>query len=403
MFGPKKKSISAIFAVFFFQWFSVGLSYPLFSFFLFDKDLTFLPTAATDTLRGLWLGIVFGVLSLMQFISAPIFGTLSDQKGRRSMLQVMYGFNFFGCLLALISVVGENLHILILSRIFIGIGAGCTGIVYAVMTDVSEKSSLSKNFGLLNAIRAMGYAVGSYLSALTLKISLPGFDQLANPVVFAAIGAALCSLILFFFFEETYHIRQKAANIWGDFKKGFKIPHVKVALFTVFIFCFGWSFYFEFMPVTWIKGLHANKAQVGNLYALSIAFNALCGAVLIRPFFNHFRNLTILKYSMPLLGLSIGVLMLELNSTFLWIIVPIQQLLVALVYVSLVTEVSNLATKETKGQLLGTYQSVKSLSFAISPFSGALLGITYLMPVILSSTFILIAALMIYRRKSAKV
>lgn len=400
MLGSMKKSSLVIFSAYFIQWFSVGLSYPLFSFFLFHKEMQFVPVATSDAIRGLWLGILFALLSLVQFISAPILGTLSDRKGRKSILQLGYLLNLIGSVITVIAVVWEDLTLLLISRLFLGVAAGNTGVLLAIIADVSSPDQMAKNFGLLNAFRGIGYAAGSFFSAMFALVPLFTFTGIEKPFVVAAIGATICLLLIFFWFDETFVIAQKIKtsffSILEELKTGLQIRQINILLVTVFVFCFGWSFYWEFIPVTWIEALKVNPAQVGTLYAYGIAFNAIASAVLIRPFFDRFSNGKILLFSTLLLGFYIFILLFKLSIPFLWIFIPIQQYLMALIYPASMAMISNLASKEVQGQTLGMFQSIKGLAYTFSPFSGVLLGISYKVPIAISGSCMILASIIIW-------
>jgi MFS family permease len=259
---------------------------------------------------------------------------------------------------------------------------------------------MAKNFGLLNAFRGIGYAAGSFFSAFFTIVPLFTFTGIEKPFVIAAIGAVLCLLLIFFFFEETYKVSQKIktgfVSIISNLKTGLQMRQINLLLIIIFILCFGWSFYWEFIPVTWIEALNVTPAQVGTLYAYGIAFNAIASAILIRPLFDRFSNGKILLYSTLLLGLYIFVLLFKLSMPFLWIFIPLQQYLMALIYPASMAMISNSASKEVQGQTLGMFQSIKGLAYTVSPFSGVLIGISYKIPIMLSGSSMILAGLMIW-------
>ena len=110
----------------------------------------------------------------------------------------------------------------------------------------------------------------------------------------------------------------------------------------------------------------------------------------------------ILLFSLISLGLLILILLPFLNTSILWVLIPLQQFMLALIYPAALILIINLAKQGQKGLALGSYNSVKSLAYAFSPFSGVLMGITFKMPVIIAGVFILFSALflwMTFRKK----
>lgn len=72
----------------------VGLIYPLFSSMLFDLKLPLLPPGTTHEMRGFWLGLLLALMPLAQFFSAPIWGAISDNLGRKRPLQLSLSIAF---------------------------------------------------------------------------------------------------------------------------------------------------------------------------------------------------------------------------------------------------------------------------------------------------------------------
>ncbi|MEI6531451.1 MAG: MFS transporter, partial [Chlamydiota bacterium] len=66
--------------------FGIGLVFPLLSPLLLDPAQGFLPLLNSDSMRGALLGFALAAYAFAQFFSAPVFGTLSDHKGRRKVL-----------------------------------------------------------------------------------------------------------------------------------------------------------------------------------------------------------------------------------------------------------------------------------------------------------------------------
>jgi DHA1 family tetracycline resistance protein-like MFS transporter len=398
--GEHKKLFSITLIVYFLEWFAVGLSFPLFSFFLFDKEFLFVPLETTDAIRGLWLGILFAALSIMQFICAPILGLLSDAKGRRPILLLALGINLFGSLMTNLGVSSENLPLLVLARAVVGIGAGGAAVFLAAISDVSPPTQIASSFGLLNASRSLGYGLGMFLSGNLTKLPFFTFTPFESPFVVASLLNFIGIILVLFVFKETHEIREKFTlkfkELFNNFKKGFRVPQINNLLLIIFIFCFGWSLYWEFMPVTWQKILSLNVSEVGLLYAYGIAINCFASAVLIRPVFKYIRDGKVLFFSIITLGIFILLLMFKLKTTLLWFLIPVEQFLIALVYPAALSMIVSLAKKEQRGLALGSFNSVKALAFAFSPFSGVLMGISFKAPFLVAGSFMFISALLLW-------
>ena len=58
------------------------------SLMLFDHSFSLVPLETSPHMRGVWLGFLLSLMPLAQFFSAPIWGAISDSKGRKNPLQI---------------------------------------------------------------------------------------------------------------------------------------------------------------------------------------------------------------------------------------------------------------------------------------------------------------------------
>ena len=79
-----KPTLYILLFVTFIDFMGFGLVYPIFSKVFFDQNLPFLPFETSSEMRGFWLGLLYALMPLMQFISSPIWGAISDNRGRKS-------------------------------------------------------------------------------------------------------------------------------------------------------------------------------------------------------------------------------------------------------------------------------------------------------------------------------
>ncbi len=385
----------------FLDWMSIGLVYPMFSSMIFHEETQFFSVTASAMLKGGWLGALLAAGPLAQFISSPIVGTLSDQKGRKPLLKHTLLIMILGYLFCALGVFAESLYLLLIGRIIVGIGTGNAAVVCAAIADISTPEKKAKNFGLISMASGVGFTLGPFLGG---TLSNWGF---ATPFFFS-LGCSLINLALvIFFFFETHHVRR---NVHVSFtmglknlKKAFQIPSLRTLFLAFFFFCVGWSFYWEFIPVTWLQKYHLSTAQVGHFFAYGAAFYALSAGLLIRPIVGKFRPLPILFIALSLLALAIYPLLLHRTVEIFWIYIPIQQFLIALIFPTSQTVVSNSVNEDSQGEIMGILQSVDSFAFATSPLiAGLFVGLNSYAPIIVAASFMLLASLILlssYRKK----
>lgn len=397
MFSKKTISLFILSLVGFIDIMGMGLVYPMFASMIFQGDCMLLPADASDGTRGACLGILLAAMPITQFFSAPILGMLSDQKGRKRIVTPGLSMAVVGYMVAMAAVSMESFALLLLSRILIGIAAGTASVVSAGIADISSPEDKAKNFGFYNMACGLGFTIGPFLGGILSSSSLWIIERYALPFFFAGVVTVINLLLVVFFLEDSY--QPKAAGKLSlslgvqNIKKAFQIKGLQAVFASVFLACVGWSFYWEFAPVTWISEYNFSTATIGNFYAYGAAVYALSCGVLIRPIVSRFSNLHVLCVALIGCSTTIGLLLFHASDFWLWVYIPLQQFFIALFWPTAAAVVSNAVNEDVQGEILGVLQSVDSLAFAVSPLiAGPLLGISTSMPIIVGSASMLLAA-----------
>jgi len=109
---------------------------------------------------GGWLTISY---SVMQFISAPILGGLSDRFGRRPiLLGSLFGLGIDYIFLAF----APSIIWLFVGRILAGITGASFTTAMAYIADVSTPEKKAQNFGLVGAAFGIGFIIGPVIGGL---------------------------------------------------------------------------------------------------------------------------------------------------------------------------------------------------------------------------------------------
>ncbi len=115
---------------------------------------------AVVTLFG---GLLGSVYSLLQFVFAPVWGHLSDRRGRRGTLLFTLGGTACSYLIWFFS---GSFLLLILSRLVGGIMAGNISIASAVVSDTTSGADRAKGMGILGMAIGLGFVVGPAIGGL---------------------------------------------------------------------------------------------------------------------------------------------------------------------------------------------------------------------------------------------
>lgn len=389
-----RNNLSLYFILFvaFLNYMGIGLIYPVFASLLFDRSLNFLHPETSDLIRGLYLGILISLMPLMQFFFSPLFGRISDLKGRKTVLMGCLFLAMFGYLFALVGVIIESMIALFIFRIIVGISAASASVVQAALVDMSIRQGQPKRFDLFNMAMGAGYTIGPFLGGFLSEPTFLMNGEVSTPFWFAFFLTIISLMLVMRYFEET-RIDASLLITPTDVKITSIKKNIRILLICMFIFTFGWSFFFEFIPLFLIGKYQYTSSQIGNFYGYSGIFYVLSSGFLIQPILQKFKAQIILLFAFLASSGYIFILSAIDNPNFLWAYTPFLLYLIALIFPTTSYLISNSAANDKQGSSLGTLLAVQSLAFAISPlFSGFLVGVHHVMPIFLGGLCFIIAA-----------
>lgn len=163
-------------------------------------------------------GVVASVFSILQFVFAPFWGSLSDRRGRRGVLL----FTVAGTAVSyLVWVLSGSFWLFLLSRIVGGAFSGNLSVATAAVADVTSRDERAKAMGLVGAAFGLGLLTGPMIGAFAMRIDLaemfPGLVAWGiNPFSMPALIAfALCLVNLAWIsarFKETLSPQARAES-----------------------------------------------------------------------------------------------------------------------------------------------------------------------------------------------
>lgn len=388
----KKSSLYTVLFVAFLDCVGIGLIYPLFSTMLFDTSLNLLPEDTSNAMRGFWLGLLLCFLPFVQFFSSPLWGALSDSRGRKPPLLISLIIAVVGYLIALWGTFSLNIWILLLSRAVIGYASGNISIVQASIADLSTPESKAKNFGLYSMALGAGFTLGPFFGG-----TLAGFNYYV-PFVFTAALMTLNLILAFIFYQETHLLREPKKLTWHtglvNLKKAIHVTEIRTILVTSFLHVFAWSYFFEFMPVYLIARFDFTSTTLGYFYGTAGAVYAITSGLIIRPFVRIYKPITLFFFGNLLAAIVILTLPFVSHLYLLAIGIILIAFFVAFVWPSATTIVSNDAPEAIQGEALGMLASVNAAALFFSPLlSGSLVGALNTLPMWLGGSVMLLTAL----------
>ncbi len=388
----------------FIDFMGIGLVYPLFSKLFFDKSLTFLPFATSAQMRGFWLGLLFALMPLVQFISSPTWGTISDNKGRKKPLQLSLSITIIGHIISVFGIFFTSISLLLLSRVILGVGTGNISIVQASIADLSSNEEKAKNFGLYAMAIGAGFALGPFFGG---SLSVFGFSI---PFIFASLLTAINLILALSFLRETLHKLSEKKLSWtvgiSNLKKAFQYKNIRAIFLCTFLCGFAWTYFLDFAPVYLIKRFNFSPANVGFFYGSIGAIYAISAGYLIRPFLSRFKSETLFWGGTLLAALCVFTIPFY-NSIILFIpFIIFFSYFSAFIGPTSTALVSNYASPEIQGEALGVLGSVTTASYGLSALlAGSFAGMKPSMPMWIGGSVLLLASFIllgVFRKKLFK-
>ncbi len=104
----------------------------------------------------------------MQFLFAPMWGRLSDRRGRRPVMLISIAITLAGYL---IFAFASSLWMLFLARMLSGFGAANIGAAQAIVADVTTGDDRARGMGLIGAAFGIGFVIGPAIGGAMGQIS----------------------------------------------------------------------------------------------------------------------------------------------------------------------------------------------------------------------------------------
>ena len=347
-------------------------------------------------LPSIMFGIFFASMSLGNFFFSPIWGGLSDTKGRVKFLVLGlfgYGVSQLGFGFA------TNPILIVIFRI-LG-GAFVTSyltVSLAYLTDITTKDNRLKIMSYYAAVTTIGGSLGSLLGGIL------GNTNYKVTFVWQFILAVILSLALYLVLEETIQKKKIKANIklnTFSFSKYKDLLNKNLLVVMILIMMFFFSSTSYNSSINYYIESILNLPPTFNGVFLSIAgMVGFLANIIITPIIGKkftkevsFKYITlILTLSMMLVGISKN-LVIFFGAIILFVAV-------ASVYVPVQQNIVSTLAKENYGTLMGLQNSAKAVGMVIgSLFAGAIFDFGEKLPFIASAIMLLIGFVILMKVK----
>jgi DHA1 family tetracycline resistance protein-like MFS transporter len=366
----------------------IGIVIPVLGHLFMDAN-GILPGEYALSFRTLMLGILISVYPLAQFFGAPILGALSDRYGRKKILMISLFGTFIGYVLFAYGILTRNITLLFASRILDGFTGGNISTIMSAIADVSKHEEKAKNFGLIGMAFGLGIIFGPVIGGFLADNTIVSWFNPSIPFFFAALLSLINFALVIFNFDETLKtVSHTAVSLLTGFKniaKAMSMQNVRTMFIVVFLITFGFNFYTQFFQVYLIEKFTFTQVQIGSLFGYMGIWIALTQGFVTRALSKVIKPETVIKFSILMLAISVSLQLFPKVPFYFYVIIPFIALSNGITFPNTTAIISNLAGKESQGEILGINQSIQSLAMAVPPIiAGIISGIFIGLPLIVA-------------------
>ena len=324
-------------------------------------------------------GVLSSFFSILQFIFAPLWGSLSDKRGRRGVLLMTVAGTALGYL---VWVLSGSFWLFLLSRIVTGAFSGNLSVATAAVADVTTRAERAKAMGIVGAAFGLGLVTGPTIGALTAHINLLtahpslarfGFNAFSVPALIA-LGMCLVNLVwIHRRFSETLSDAARAEardpRIRNPLSAIFGLTNVAVRRANLVAFVYSLAFVAMETSITFLAAERFNYTARQNGYLL--AFLGVCAIItqgyIVRKLLAKIDEVRVLNSG--LIFSAVGLLIIGFATQPWMLYVGLACLATGSGLVNPATSglISLYSDTREQGRVLGIFRSLGSLSRAITP------------------------------------
>ena len=317
------------------------------------------------------VGFLIGSYAAAQFLGAPLWGRISDHRGRKPVLVVtiigsVLGYILFG--------LANSLLILFVSRIFTGFTNGNISVAQAIVTDITDERDRARGLGLIGAAFGLGLILGPALGGF---LSRWGYDW---PAYAAAFLNFLSLFSVFIWLPETSPRGAERAVAtggnafsWRALTNALRRPLVGPVLQVRFVFALSFSTFATVFAIYAEFGLGYSAQTTAYLLAYVGGLMVVVQSLLIAPLTVRFGEKRLLLYSIFLMTLSLIGWAFSRNLILLGLVL-IPLALAGGVFNTVINSLlSKLVPEYEVGGMLGISASLESSTRIIAPSIGGYL------------------------------
>lgn len=355
----RQSSTAVIFAAVLVDMLGFGIVIPVLPFYA--EELGASPLAVT---------VLIASYSAMQLVATPVWGRVSDRRGRRPLL--IAGL-FASSVSYLIFGMAETLTLLLVSRMAAGAAGGTISVAHAYVADTTTAEDRAHGMGLIGAAAGIGVMLGPAIGGFFSRFGLgaPGY-----------VAAGLCllnAIAAVFLLPESRTAEAAARSAEGEAAtlRGWVATMTRKPLSLMLIIYFlaisSFSAMTALLALFLDRRFGLNAQDMGYVFALAGGATVVVRGVLLGKLVRRFGEKSVVRLgAAALAGSMVGMAVIP---TVMWVglMVPLWAFGAGTMFPALASLVSLATDSHSQGSVLGGSQVVGGLGRVIGPLWGGLL------------------------------
>lgn len=317
------------------------------------------------------IGIVISAYSFIQFIFNPIFGKISDKKGRKPVIMFCLLLNAFGYLLFSFT---NSYLLLLISRIIAGIGGSSISVAQAYIADITTTDNRSKGMGLIGSAFGLGFVFGPLLGGL--------LSEFGYAVVgYTAAGFSLLAFVLTgFLLPESLKFSESSASKisfrkrklfdFESFKHVFRKPDLALLIILFFILTFSFANIYGTFALLGIKVYGFTDKENGIMFGIIGLTSAIVQGTMIGTMNKFLSRKKIFIISSFLISLNLALIPFAGNFLGLALVGIFLSIGTGMFQPTILSLISEVTLESEQGITLGINQSMSAFARMLGPLWG---------------------------------
>jgi MFS transporter, DHA1 family, tetracycline resistance protein len=351
----KKSPLVVLFITVFIDLIGFGIVLPLLPFY-----------AKHFGANALLVGLLSTSFSLMQLLFAPVWGRLSDRVGRRPVIMA----GLLGSAISYLTFgLAQSLPILFLSRIFAGIAGANISTAQAYIADSTTPDRRAKGMGLIGAAYGLGFTVGPAIGGI---LSQYGY---ATPAFFASALSLANFVAAWWLLPESLErssqprLVERGLN-WHRLRTGLQHPELGIYLALFFISTFAFANLEATFALMTARKFGFDARANGYLFAYIGVLITIIQGGLTGRLARQFGERRLISAGLFCMIFGLGWLPYSAGLTSLLLVLVVLIAGHGATNPSISSLVSQAASAEDQGSMLGVSQSLASLARILGPIWG---------------------------------